>query len=366
MDKTFLTKMKRSTYEQYLLQDEILKGKYGLPGEPFMTTQKLAESRGVSLVTAHNIMSGLCDAGYIELKGKKYYLSYSEQAKHLEIREKVIGLILPHINNEFFSSIADNVIRLARQKGYRVLVMNTSYSAAEEKEILTLFKELGVAGIISCTPTDPENVPIYRDFTIPCIFLAHSDDSSHKSSVQVNNFPVSQKIAQHLIDQGYRSFLYIGTQHIQIENDIRYIAFQTKLNQEGFSLNKENIILFSQNDKLDTKLLTSALEGQTEPIGVFCYHDLIAVQLYRICSKIGKRIPEDVGVVGFDDLSVSTCLYPPLTTVRYRITSMADTALKLLFEKIKNPDNSYDNYYIEPSLIIRKSTDLPSRYRTHT
>lgn len=358
MSKDLLSKLKRSTQEQYLIQDEILRGDYGAPEEHFMTTQKLAQLRGVSVVTAHNIMTGLCEAGYIELRGKKYYLSYSKLVEDFNAQTKIIGLIVPAINNEFYASIAKAVIKLAGQKGYRVLVMDTAYSSAEERAVHKLLLHLKVVGIISCAPTSPENLKLYRECPVACVLLTHSMDDSHKSSVQVNSFPVSQKIAQHLIDQGYRNFLYIGTKNIPLDSDVRYIAFHTELNREGFSLDKKNIFLLSQNDKSDTKALATLLKNQTGPVGVFCYHDLIAAQLYRICHKLGKKIPEDVGIVGFDDLPIAVSLSPQLTTVRYRITTMVDMALKLLFENMKNLNCPYDNYYIEPSFIVRESTNL--------
>lgn len=67
-----------SEREAHLIQQEILGGKYGQSGDPFMTTRSLAELRGISLVTAHNVMNGLCTSGHIQLRGKRYYLSYSK------------------------------------------------------------------------------------------------------------------------------------------------------------------------------------------------------------------------------------------------------------------------------------------------
>ena len=78
MDKKFFSNLSRSAQEQYLIQEEILLGKYGPPGSPFLTTNALADTRNISVVTAHNILTGLRDAGFIELKGKKYYLSHSK------------------------------------------------------------------------------------------------------------------------------------------------------------------------------------------------------------------------------------------------------------------------------------------------
>ena len=105
------------------------------------------------------------------------------------------------------------------------------------------------------------------------------------------------------------------------------------------------------------------LKRQNEPVGIFCYHDLLAVQLYTICDLIGKRIPEDVGIVGFDDLSIATSLTPALTTIQYRIASMADMTVNLLMTSIRSANAPYDNYYVEPNLIIRGSSTLSDKFR---
>lgn len=350
--------LSRAAQEQYLIQEEILKGKYGQPGEVFMTTRALAELRQVSVVTAHNILNGLCSAGYLELRGKKYYLSHSQLMEARNNRTNIIGLLVPHLNNEFFSSLTDAVIDVARQKGYEVLVAATSYSPQEEKKVFQLMLHLNVAGIINCVSTPRENKSIYRGCTVPCVLLGHSLDGCKKSSVQVNSFAVSQKVARHLLEEGYKEFLYIGTRNRSLENDIRFTGFQMELKQNGFALGPDNTLQVSTESRADDGLILRALESHSRPVGVFCYHDLIAAQMYRVCKMLGKRIPEDVGIVGFDDLSVATSLSPPLTTVQYRIASMADMTVKLLLDSIQSPNTPYDNYYVEPNLVIRKSSSL--------
>lgn len=358
MEKGFLANLSRSAQEQYLIQEEILKGEFGPPGSPFMTTRALAELRSVSVVTAHKIMTGLCEAGYLRLQGKKYYLSYSKLAESLQNRTQIIGLLIPSLSNEFYASLSDKVVEIAGQYGYRVLVMTTGYSIAEEQQVYKLLQQLSVSGILSCLSTSQQNLKLYQNHPIPCVFLTHSVDGLKKSSVQVNSFSISQKVARHLIEQGYKKFFYIGTKNMPISNDERYAGFSMELQQAGFILEEDCVFQFTRNDKIDFKTIAQTLDSQTEPIGVFCYHDLIASQLYRACYKLGKQIPKDVGIVGFDDLAIATALYPPLTSVRYRIETMADTALNQLFANMKNPRSAYDNYYVEPTLIERRSSKL--------
>lgn len=356
-DEVF-TNLSRSAQEQYLIQDEILQGKFGQPGDVFMTTRSLAELRQISVVTAHNVLNSLCSAGYLELRGKKYYLSHSKLMETHNTKTNIIGMIVPQLNNEFFSCLTDAVIDVFRKKGYEVLIFTTNYSPKTERKVFRLLQHLSVAGIIDCVPATQMTQSLYSSSPIPCIMLGHALDNSKCSSVQVNSFAISQKVARHLLDEGYQDFLYIGTRNRSLENDIRFSGFQIALKQNGFDLDAQNTLqVYTDSAEDDTRIL-HLLESRSQPLGVFCYHDLIAAKLYRICKKLGKQIPEDVGIVGFDDLSVATALFPPLSTVQYRITSMADMTAKLLLDSIQSPNTAYDNYYVEPNLVIRNSSTL--------
>ena len=361
MNNEIFANLSRSAQEQYRIQDEILQGKYGQPGDVFMTTRALAELKQVSVVTAHNILTGLCGTGYLELRGKKYYLSHSKHIEAHNSQTNIIGLMLPHLNNEFYSSLADSVIETCRQKGYKVLVVTTSYSSSEERNVFQFLQNLNVAGIINCVPTSQENESLYRSCTLPYISLGHSLDNCKKSSVQVNSFSISQRVARHLIEEGYRNFIYVGTRNLPLENDIRFMAYQMELKANGYLLEPKNTLRISTDANGDDGRLIQLLKNQTEPVGIFCYHDLLAVKLYRICNLLSKRIPEDVGIVGFDDLSIASSLSPALTTIQYRVASMTDMTVNLLLASIRNPNEPYDNYYIEPNLVLRGSSLLSGK-----
>lgn len=363
MENAIFESLPRSAQEQYLLQQEIVAGKYGKPGSPFMTTRALAELRQVSVVTAHNILSGLCDGGYLELRGKRYYLSHAGIVERQSRCTNVIGMLVPQLN-EYFSSLAEAVADSLRKQNYEVLILNTAYSPSEERKLFQLLQHISAAGIISCVPIAPENKALYRDCPTPCVLLGHALDGSKRSSVQVNSFTISQKAAKHLIEEGYREFLYLGSRSCPLETDVRFAGFQMQLKQHGFVLDDRNTLQVSSRNRADDALIAALLEQHREPVGIFCYHDLIAAQLYHVCRRLGKQIPMDVGVVGFDDLSVATALSPPLTTIQYRIGSMADMAVNLILDNIQNPNTPYDNYYVEPNLIIRKSSALSEAVQT--
>ncbi|MEG1516274.1 MAG: substrate-binding domain-containing protein [Clostridia bacterium] len=356
MDKDFFKNLSRSAQEQYLLQDEIIQGKHGPSCEIFMTTKRLAELRMVSIVTAHNIMTGLCNNGYIELRGKKYYLDYDKIAQRGANVNKLLGLRLPKMNNEFYSTLSDTIVKLVGERGYRVLTMTTAYNPKEERRIHGIFVSLSLAGIISCGPTASENAGLYQDCPLPHVVLGNSINVPNCASVQVNSFSISQKVGEHLISGGYHKFLYVGSDHLPLGSDIRYAGFRMGLNQGGYVLGPDDVVTISPEGAASPQVLSELIQHQHEPVGVFCNNDLIAAKLYNVCHEIGKRIPEDIGIVGFDDLSIATVLEPPLSTVHYRITTMVDTAIKQLMLQINNDKAGHDNFYIEPTLIVRESS----------
>ena len=358
IDFNLIDNLPLAAKEQAVLQEEILCGKYGKPGDAFLTTRALAEQRRISLVTAHHVLSGLCSANYIELRGKRYYLSHEQHLRDRRMQDNVIGLILPQINNEFYSSISESIVKTAAKAGYRVIIMYASYSPAEEQVVVSSMARFKVAGIINCVHTPAENLKVYESCKIPSVMVGHSLDNSKISSVQVNSFSISGKVAQYLVDEGYRHFMYIGTKILQPDEDERFIAFSIGLKQNGFQLKHDDVFHLGNSSRDGVAALEERLKAIHEPVGIFCFHDLLAARLYRVCSAIGKRIPSDVGIVGFDDLSVATSLYPPLTTVQYRTATMAEMAVSLLLQKIKSPTAPYDNFYIEPNLVVRDSACL--------
>lgn len=358
MTQEVFENLSRSAQERYLLQKEILSGKYGEPGLPFMTTRALANARQISVVTAHNILSELCDTGYLELRGKKYYLSHAKLMEDHYRHTNIIGMLVPQLNNEFFSSLCDTVVESFRQKGYEVLILNATYSAEEERKLIQLLLHMSVAGIVSCIPTVPEKTGLYRSCPIP---LRAAGTRFGKQQVflrpgqQLYHLPEGRPAS---CGAGLPGLSVPGQQKPFRKATSCFTGFQMQLKQSGFELDSRSTLQVSSRNRADDGLIAQLLEEHREPVGVFCYHDLIAAQLYRVCKRLGRRIPQDVGIVGFDDLSIATNLSPSLTTVQYRIASMADMTVKLMIDCIQNPDTPYDNYYVEPNLVIRESSLL--------
>lgn len=357
MEDSVISRLPRSIQEQCLLEKEIIEGRFGEPGSPFVSTRELADMRGVSLVTAQRVLVGLREKGLVELNGKKYVLSHQPHVLKKEKFNKIIGLHLTNIANPFFCALADAVERSAAKKGYTVLIVGSSYKLEREKNAMDIFDNIKVAGVLSCPGINENSISIYTDYNIPHIFLGRESNIGNGQSVLVNNYPAARKVAEHFTSMGYKSFAYVGPKELIDTDDMRFTGFRDCLFKAGFELSDENNIRISVQDITGTaQIMSEFLAAQKEPIGIFCYHDLLAAEVMRACYKKGLVIPDQVGIVGFDNLPIASSLVPTLTTVGYRVEEMADMAVQLLVERISGGASKSINYYIEPSLIIRGST----------
>jgi|LSQX01.3.fsa_nt_gb LacI family transcriptional regulator len=353
----------RHIIEGNIIEQEIKEGKFGLPGERFLTTRELAQVRGVSLVTAQQILVNLRQKGIIELIGKKYYLTHGRiqektpYKKQKKCESRLIGLHITNLESEFFASLAKAAEICARAEGYRVLIASSSYGYEEEMDILNTFREIGVAGVLSCPGTSEKAETLYENYVLPHVFLGRKPKSANAEGVLVNCFPTTCNIAAHFISKGFKNFAYVGLNQLRRGEDIRLTGFKEGLLREGYVLEEENIILVdAKNIPEDFKSVHRFLRNIKQPTAIFCFHDLLAVRVLKLCHELKIAVPERVAIAGFDNLPITLNTSPSLTTVSYRTDEMAQTAVRLLIDQIKTGKESNTNYYIEPSLIIRGST----------
>ncbi len=345
---------------------DIKAGNFGKPGERFISTRKLAQIANISLVTAQRALVELRKEGLIELIGKRYFLTYgridktSPFAKMYKNDKKLIGVHVTNIETPYFSTLVRAIEINANNLGYRVVTSSSGYKHSQEKAILDMFREINVSGVLTCPGISKKTMNLYKNYTLPYVFIGRKLEEVNAESVLVNSIPAAKNVARHLIQRGYKSFAYLGSDQLIQVQDLRLLGFREGLLQEGYRLEEENIIRVTQDISSISRKIKPFLLEQKEPIGVFCFHDLFAVEVVKTCHELQIGIPQDVGIVGFDNLPIAQSISPTLTSVGYRISAMAETALSLLIRQITESKPSDTSYYIAPSLIVRRTTSKES------
>lgn len=345
------------------IERDIMAGKLGPSGAPFWSTRMLAKKYGVSLVSAQRISVELRSRHLIRLEGKKFYLTYGMINVNMQgkraARKKLIGIHIPNIESPYFTALARSAENVCRKNGYETILCSSGYHSEEEISALELFDRLGAAGVLSCPGRDAPLADFYRKFTLPTVFISNRIIGLENDCVSVDNHNAGEQVARFLIRQKYANFLYVSPEILRGGKDERLSGYVACLKAAGVEWSDLDVIYVE--DKIDSFIenrIANAIMKKNYPVAVFCNNDLLALTVLRACHKWNFSVPDEVGIVGFDDLSIVSASMQALTTVHYSTQAIAEEAMKILLRRMAGGAYEGKVQRISSYLIRRNSTRL--------
>lgn len=308
----------------------------------------------VSAQTRDRVRAVITRLGYVR----------SESARHLRAgASRIVALLVLDMGNPFFVDVAKGAERAARAAGLGVMVCNSAQSAAEETEYLTLFAEQRVRGVL-VTPVESGSggLAALRRQQIPFVLVDRVAADADGCSVSVDDVTGGRLAAGHLIAAGHRSVVYVGgPPEIQQVRDRRTGALAALA---GAGLPPRALTEVSA-DRLDVAAGRDAgarlLGLAPRPTAVFCANDLLALGVLQALFAARVRVPEDIALVGYDDIEFAAAAAVPLTSVRQPAVAMGKLAAELLVaEASRDPAHVHRQVVLQPELVVRRST-LPPR-----
>jgi len=343
------------------LGDDIRGGRYGAGCTCPSLTQIMRRFK-VSRVTAVRAVDELKKKGLVaSLKGKGTYVTRAAASRK-------IGLIVPGIcYSEIFPPICKELSRLAQREGYALLFGDLSSSDPVErgrraKVLARQYVKEGVAGIVfqpiefleNSDEVNRDILSVFDAADVPVVLLdcdiVASPRRSRYDIVGINNAEAGRRLAQHLVDQGVRNVVFLTEPHsdYSIQNRIegaRNVVAAAKGRFQELSM-----------DVGDRAVVTKLLAGRQRPGAIICRNDHQAAHLLVTLRELGKRVPEDVQVAGFNDVEYASILSPGLTTIHLPCEDIARQAFAFLCERIGQPSIQPRECYLSAPLVTRKST----------
>ncbi|GAB1817698.1 LacI family DNA-binding transcriptional regulator [Herbidospora sp. RD11066] len=262
---------------------------------------------------------------------------------------KTIGLALMDIANPFFADLVTGVEETAGERGYAVILGNSAGSVVREQRNLLVLAEHRVRGVL-ITPTGENPAQRLRERGISVVLVDHPAARPDQCSVAVDDVAGGAMAAGHLRERGAASITYVtGPLTIRQCLDRRTGA------ERGGSVQVIEMTGMTANDgqAAAAKMLS---EGAL-PDAVFCANDLMALGLLRELTRAGVRVPEDVALVGYDDIDFAAASSVPLTSVRQPTHALGRVATDLLLDECDNPaTHAHQQIMFQPELVIREST----------
>jgi DNA-binding LacI/PurR family transcriptional regulator len=326
------------------------------------TLQDIAVAVGVTPTTVANALKG---RGNVSEATRKRILKCAEELKYrpnmlarslAQGKTCTLGFLLPTIANPFYPEIAEAIERTANQHGYQMLLCNTLYDSALGLQHLDRLVSRWVDGIIVMgSSMDISAVSAQFRRGLPTVLCDWQEDEAVGDIPQVSvDFRTAGKLAaQHLLELGHRQPAIIVDEPQQT---LRLEGFRATLQTVGLSLEQEMIQQGHSTLESGYAAAQRLLALPTRPTAIFATTDWMALGAIEAALDAGLRVPQDLSVIGLDDIVVSAHIRPPLTTVAVPKFQLAKEATELLFGLINEVSDLTLSRLIEPTLVVRQST----------
>jgi LacI family transcriptional regulator len=328
-----------------------------------VTMTDVAQEAGVSLMTVSRVVNnkdGVSDRTRQRVLEVVDALGYrpSSIARGLVTKHtNTLGIVVPDIANPFFSSIARGAEQQAYAETYSVFVGNTDEEPKRERAILESLEDKRVDGILLCSSRLDEAELAEMVDRFPAVVLV-SRKLDHDGCVGVILIAdeLGGKIAtQHLIQSGHRNIGLITGPQISHSTRGRFKGYQTALEQADIPYNPDWVRYCSPVITQGRDTAYQLLEDNPELTALFCHNDLVAVGALQACTRLGLDVPDDIAIVGFDDIDMAAIVSPALTTLRVDRAEIGRSAMRMLLAQIQDCSETPREIVLEPELVVRES-----------
>lgn len=335
--------------------------------------KELAKAAGVSLATISRVFN---ESEKVRPETRKKVLALAKTMNYRpnkmaaalrKGKSSSIGIIIPFIDREVFSSAVKSMEEVLSKAGYNVIICQSQESVEKERQIIENLKQLNVDGVIISISKETKRIHelnSLNDQKTPVVLFDRSLQLETINSVVINNFNGAYQATSHLIEQGCRKLVHLaGREGVFIFNERRR-GFEAALNDHQISFTPEQIIVFDDGQAEGLDQLRQLLSSNDRPDGILAHGDIAALVAMRLIVKeMDLKVPEEIAIVGFGNSNFCTYLDPSLSSIDQRNEDVGRLAATILVNEINNENGSpsvISQQMLAPILKIRKSSNRNS------
>lgn len=325
-------------------------------GDNMITMTEIARLTNVSQPTVSRVLNGNPNVA-AEIRervlacAKEHNYQFNALAKGLQgSRTMLLGVLLTDISNSFFADLAKEIEREARRSGHSMILFNSDYDAEREQAYLDVVRRYRVDGVLA--------VPLLQEGTawpacahrldIPVVVVTRRVEGV--DSVYLDHTAASSQVAHHLAGRGFHRFLFIGRKY-----DTKYLGFYQGLAELGLADQMGSVEYV--NDRQLRAELEAYFRQHSPRAGIFANNDVCALRVLRLLRELGVSVPQEAGVVGFDDTYMGPYLNPSLTSVSQPVGRMASEAVGRLLYRMDHPGQLPAlDLALPADLVVRESS----------
>ena len=329
------------------------------------TIKDVAKMAGVSTTTVSHVINKTRfvaketeEAVMQAIKSLKY--SPSAVARSLKVNTtKSIGMIVTTSESPYFAEIIHAVEDHCYRQGYSLFLCNTQNDPEKIKNHVEMLTKKRVDGLlVMCSEYTQHSLDALSGFSSVPMVVMDWGPNADTDIIEDNSFNGGYIATKHLIDCGHKAIGLIAGELDKTTAKTRYEGFVKAMNEANLPIHENWIMegFFEPEDGYEC--MNKILSQDSLPTAVFCCNDVMALGAISAITEKGLRVPDDISIIGYDNIHSSRFYAPPLTTIHQSKSRLGAQAVNLLFERIANKDNdSHEKHRIaiHPELVLRKS-----------
>ena len=270
-------------------------------------------------------------------------------------RTFTLGLSVPDIDNPFWPGIARGIEDVAWEQGYHVFLCNTTEDPKREAAVLQLLEDKRVDGVIVAGSRLPdERLQPLIEKHLAAVLVNRTLPGGAAGSVRVDVVHGAALAITHLLTRGRRRIAHLGGPPASQNSQGHISGYSSALLAAGIAPDPELIRPGPPYREGGLQAAKALLSARPDIDALYCYNDLVAIGAMQACAELGLRVPEDIAVVGYDDILMAGLVTPALTTLRISTHQLGAAAARMLFERI-NGRSEQSEVVMTPELVIRAS-----------
>ena len=325
-----------------------------------VTIKDIAKAAGVSHPTVsralnnHQAISEATRKRIIKLAKKMEYVPNAAARGLKTNRTRALGVIMQQIDDPFWSEVLDGVDSLLHPEGYSLFIASTHNEKQREKGVVQAMVQRGVDGVILFSPQFREGqFQILNSYDLPMVMVNNEGAGECRYLIYNDDVYGAGLVTKHLIDFGHTRLAFLGKRQSESSKN-RLMGFRAEMNAAGLPIDERYIYETSAGNPTGGREGAEYLISLGEnPSGIVCYNDFLAIGVYNYLQEKGLRIPQDVSVTGFDNISIAEFLSPPLTTLHQYKFELGEGAARMMLEVLSNQQQKKREYSPSKKVNLR-------------
>lgn len=324
----------------------------------FVTIKDIAIKAGVSINTVSRALNNKPDINP-QTKQKVLQaakeLGYIKDLNALSLKNgttKTIGVVFEDSSNPFYAEVFKGIEYSARKYGYQVILMNTERDYINEiRAVKTLIEKRVDGVIISPTQFDSDDINYLMNMNYPFVILGVHFENSQLDEVYSDDFKGGYLATKYLLQKGRRKILMVNGYMYKSVAKMRYHGYVKAMKE--YSLEPYHMIEIEEGYESSFNKIIELKDLDYDAI--FCFNDVFAIAALKALRTLGKSVPEDVSIVGYDDITYASFVHPTLTTVKIDKFQEGIIAFELLQERLSEKQSKPKQIVLDVELIPRES-----------